>query len=174
VLLQVKVRVQDGMQMANLGVDFRQACRLLEALVCTQVGASTSGSSSSSAATRMSNEPKQQQQCQHVWLLPLLLTCIEAAAAWPQEASSSRAAPQLELVAACADLIIASLYAAPPDEAAALAEQLLPAALHELGGVVLEVGQAAAAEHLSRYCVLLEVLLGTGEQSASTRCCNTV
>jgi hypothetical protein len=79
------------------------------------------------------------------------------------------------VVAACADLIIASINAAPPDVAVVLAAQLLLPSLHKLDGVVLAVGQAAPSKHLSRYCMLLQALLGKGEQTAVTGCCcNTV
>jgi hypothetical protein len=119
----------------------------------------------------MGNEQEQQQQQQQgqpAWLLPLLLTCIEVAAAWPQEALALREDPRVEMLVACADLITASIITVPQDAAVILAAQLLLPVLHKLGAAVLAVGQAAAAKDVSKYCKLLEVLLGKGEQSVCT------
>jgi hypothetical protein len=178
-LLQLKVDA--GTQLASFAGRFKPACKVLASRVCTQVGASSSSSSSncsssssSTAVAPTGNEQEQQQrrqqqqQVQPAWLLPLLLTCIEVTASWPQETLALREDPRLEMLVACADLIIASIIATPEDVDMALREKLLLPVLHKLGAAVLAVGQAAGAKDLSKYCKLLEVLLGKGEQGVCT------
>jgi hypothetical protein len=118
----------------------------LEDLSCSSSSSRSSGSSAGppapacavqSSEACVSATGPQQQQSPPAWLLPLLMTTLEVAAAWPADSE------EFLLVAEhCLDFVRRSIQPAP----AAFAMQLLPQLICKLGCVAMQADcQTAAA-----------------------------
>jgi hypothetical protein len=179
----------DGM----LWHDFMCAISVLVHIVKQQPTATPSSSSSNaelhkggggrSSADADEQQQQQQQGCEPPWLLPLLLTSIDVATAWPVDAKH-----RFTVAAECVKLLGECVSAAAGPAAAGLAAQLLPHVTGRFSHMVLQArqcnsaGSAQAAPQQAdasgaklfsgAYAELLDqLLLAAGKRGRLASCC---